>query len=197
MMKINRCVIASVCALLLILSQTVPALGSDRQESVQLLLLGSVASPVGSSGDGYNTGFRGLVGAAYTPMGMNFKGRVTVSYSHFDVPDVTGGEDVKSGGLKFLGGQADIIFMPPLESPIQPYIFAGYGIYSLDYGTLDNPLHDTTPDITDDALGGGIGVEIPIEPIELIFETSYFHIFRSGGFETLYFTAGVGYSIFP
>jgi hypothetical protein len=196
-MMIKRCVVAGVLAVLLILSQSAAVLGADREESVQFLLLGGVASPVGSSGDGYDTGFRGLIGAAYTPMGMNFKGRVTVSYSHFDVPDVPGGDPVGSGGLKFLGGQADIIFMPPLNSPIQPYVFAGYGIYSLDYETLDNPLNDTSPDVTDDALGGGIGIEIPIEPIELILETSYFHIFQSGGFETLYFTAGVGYTIFP
>jgi hypothetical protein len=132
------------------------------------------AVPVGTFGDGLNTGLDLMGAVEYHPRGTGaFYFRGEIGYSNFGL---NGG----GGSASVVRFDADGLYDFPLQNtPLTIYALAGLGIYHVSAGAdvcgfdaAGNPLpcSDASTGI---GINFGAGVRYPINPVQVFFELRY------------------------
>jgi opacity protein-like surface antigen len=146
----------------------------------QWALDGSIgfAVPVGSYGNGLNTGFDLMGAIEYhpqtTPHRLYFRGEV--GWSHFGASNVDGHSNV----VRFVG---DILYdFPVYDTPLQPYALTGLGIYHVTVQACDAAGVCAGDASTGIGFNIGGGVRYAISPqLQAFFEARYHIVFSAPG----------------
>jgi opacity protein-like surface antigen len=103
-------------------------MGSNRL--VSFGVGGGVSVPVSDAGDALKTGFNGQGFVRFNLHGLQIAPRVDLTFSKFDIDDVTLATPGASGTGQIFAGLANVQFSFMHSGPVRPYIVAGLGAYN-------------------------------------------------------------------
>jgi opacity protein-like surface antigen len=163
----KRAVVAALATIGL-LAVAVPA-------HAQLRLGGGLglSAPTGDLGDFTGTGWHGMVVLGVQPTGLPFGLRFDGVYHDLDFDE---DEVPFDGGIRILGGSANVQFIFAPLSPLRPYLSGGLGVYNVK-ADLEDDLEDDEDSETKFGLNGGVGIQAALTGFTMFAEVRYLTIF--------------------
>ena len=120
--------------------------------------------PTGDLGDGFDTGFHGMVTLGFMPSMLPFGMRIDGAYNSMD------GKDNSPITAKIISVSANAVFsMPGMMA--SPYFIGGVGFYNSDY---DQPGVDASNDF---GINVGLGAKFSLSGFGTFAEIRYHNIF--------------------
>ena len=142
-------------------------------QGAEFSLGGGLDFPLGDFDDFAKMGFHGLAGVsvfrANSPIGIQVDG----NYAQFKVDSPA---DIKN---RFIFGTADLVykFKTSEETPFQPYLIGGGGVYNLKQ-TGDDAITDES--FTKFGINAGAGFDVKAGSAALFVEGRFHNVFASG-----------------
>lgn len=129
-------------------------MGSNRLVSIGIG--GGVSVPVSDAGDAFKNGYNGQAFVRFNLHGLQIAPRVDLTFSKFDIDDVTLATPGASGTGQIFAGLANVQFSLMHSGAVRPYIVAGLGAYNTktDVNGVPNVSGSSS---TDFGINAGVG----------------------------------------
>jgi len=146
-----------------VLALTVSASVVHAQRPVSIGIAAGATLPTGDLGDGYDTGFHGMITMGFMPTMLPFGMRIDGMYNSVGAKGI--GDD-----LKIMALSANGLFAMPGAMPASPYLIGGIGYYNADAGGNSESASDFGINI-------GIGAKFNLSGFGTFAEVRYHNVF--------------------